>query len=853
MPLQPGERLGPYEILAPIGAGGMGEVYRAKDTKLDREVAIKVLPDSVAKDADRLARFEREAKVLASLNHPNIAAVYGVEDRAIVMELVEGNNLLISKAARIPEDIVLNYAVQIADALEAAHDKGIVHRDLKPANIKVTPQGTVKVLDFGLAKIADPVNPASNSANSPTLSMRSTEAGVIMGTAAYMAPEQARGQAVDKRADIWAFGVVVWEMLAGRRMFDGETVSDVLAGVLKSEPDLSGVPPRFRRLLSRCLEKDPRKRLRDISVWRDLLDAPVAGAPVPASPVIAWSAAALLFAAAASLAFLHFREAPAPPAPQVRTSIEPPDNTTFNFTGALNSVALPELSPDGRRITYGVRTADGKTQLWIRSLDSVTAHPLPGTANGIHPFWSPDSKFIGFFAEGKLKKIDASGGPPLTLCDAPLGRGGAWNEEGVIVFSPSAESIHQVPTAGGVSTLVVEGEQARWPSFLPDGRHFLFSTNKGIRLGSMGSKESKLLVETVSQAVYVQGQLLYLRDDTLMAQSFDLKKLAVSGEAVPIVENVASVGAVRRGTFSVSREGLLAYRSGRSNRILTWFDRNGKRAGTLGEATDAIASPRFSPDGKRVAVELLDPASHKFDTWIYDVARGSRTRFTFDSSTVVASTIWSPDGASLAFPAQRDGKTKLYRKAANMAGAEELLLDDARIVFAYSWSPDGKFFAYGLAGRGLWILPVTGERKQFRFGESVGISGGAQFSPDGHWIAYSGTDSQQRSEVFIAPFPGPGGRVQVSTAGGDQPRWRRNGKELLYISAEGQMMAADIATKGGTLEVGRVRALFGGLPAASTDYDVTPDAQRFLVAMSPEEAGPERLMLVQNWAAGLKK
>jgi eukaryotic-like serine/threonine-protein kinase len=852
MPLQPGDRLGPYEVLAPIGAGGMGEVYRARDTKLDREVAIKVLPESVARDADRLVRFEREAKILASLNHPNIAAVYGVEGHAIVMELVEGNNLLISKGARTPEDTVLNYAAQIADALEAAHDKGIVHRDLKPANIKVTPQGTVKVLDFGLAKIADPVNPASNSANSPTLSMRSTEAGVIMGTAAYMAPEQARGQAVDKRADIWAFGVVVWELLTGRRMYEGETVSDVLAGVLKNEPDLSGVPPKFRRLLSRCLEKDPRKRLRDISVWRDLLDAPAGTVPAAASPLVAWSAAALLFVASATLAFLYFREAPPPPARQVRTSIEPPDKTTFNFTGALSSVALPELSPDGRRITYGVRTLDGKTQLWIRSLDSLTAHPLPGTANAIHPFWSPDSKFIGFFAEGSLKKIDASGGPPLTLCDAPLGRGGAWNEEGIILFSPSAGAIHRVPAAGGVSTLVINGEQARWPSFLPDGRHFLFSTNKGIRLGSMDSKESKLLVETISQAVYAQGQLLYLRDDTLMAQPFDLKKLATSGEAVPIIENVAGVGAVRRGTFSASREGLLAYRSGRSNGLLTWFDRNGKRAGALGEATGVIASPRFSPDGKRVSVELLDPASHKFDTWIYDVVRGSRTRFTFDSSTAVASVIWSPDGASLAFPVQRNGRLRLYRKAANMAGTEELLLDDASLVSAYSWSPDGKFLAYGLAGQGLWILPLTGERKPFRFRESVGISGGAQFSLDGLWLAYSATDSQ-RSEVFIAPFPGPGGRVQVSAAGGDQPRWGRDGKELFYISTEGQMMAAEIAAKGATLEVGRVRALFSGLPAASTAYDVTPDAQRFLVVTSPDEAGPEPLTLVQNWAAGLKR
>ena len=851
MPFSAGDKLGSFEILAPLGEGGMGEVYRAKDLKLGREVAIKVLPESVATDPDRLARFEREAKVLASLNHPNIAAVYGVEDRAIIMELVEGNDLRISKDARIPEETVLIYASQIADALEAAHDKGIVHRDLKPANIKVTPQGSIKVLDFGLAKIADPVTPQPSSANSPTLSMRSTEAGMIMGTAAYMAPEQARGQAVDKRADIWAFGVVLWEMLAGRQMFEGETVSDVLAAVLKNEPDLNSVPLKFRRLLTRCLEKDPRKRLRDISVWRDLLDAPAAtAAPAPPpTPWIAWSVAALLFAAAASLAFLHFREAPPQPAPQIRTSIAPPDKTTFNFTGSLSSVALPELSPDGRRIVYGVRTADGKTQLWIRSLDSLTAQPLPGTANAIQPFWSPDSKFIGFYAGGKLKKIDSFGGPALTIGDAPLGRGGTWNEDGVILFSPSPGTLHRVTAAGGVSTPVVEGAQARWPSFLPDGRHFLFSTSRDIRLGSIDSKESKLLVETISQAVYAQEQLLYLRDDTLMAQPFDLKTLATSGDPVPIAENVGSVGALRRGAFSVSREGLLVYHSAKNASILTWFDRDGKRAGTLREGY-TIQSPRFSPDGKRVATGVLDPVSRKFDTWIYDVERGIRTRFTFETSTYTGSAIWSPDGTSLAFSALRDGKLRLYRKTVNLTGAEELLMDDAHLAFVESWSPDGTFLAYYRAGQGLWILPLTGERKPFRFGENVGVPMNPQFSPDGRWIAYSATDSQ-RSEIFIAPFPGPGGRVQVSTAGGSEPRWRRDGKELFYVSGEGQMMAADLAARGAALEVGRVRALFGNLPGSS--YDVTPDGQRFLVVMPPEQSGPEPLTLVQNWAAGLKK
>ncbi len=573
----------------------MGEVFRARDTKLKREVALKVLPDAFANDAERMARFQREAEVLASLNHPNIAQIYGIEERAIVMELIAGETL----HGPLPLDTALNYAGQIANALEAAHEKGITHRDLKPANIMITPDGVVKVLDFGLAQMAQPS--AGNPMSSPTLTMRA-EAGMIMGTAAYMAPEQARGHSVDKRADIWAFGVVLWEMLTGERMFTGETISDVLAGVLRSEPDLQAGPAQVRRLLTRCLEKDPRKRLRDIGDWRDLLEG--ARQTPNSSRILPWIAAAVFAVGALALALIHFRESP-PAQRRVRFSIFPPEKVSFG------TPIVP--SPDGRSLVFtGVES--GNFRLWLRPLDSLNAQPLAGTEGGNSPFWSPDSRFIGFFTfEGKLKKIDVSGGPPQTLCDAQLGRGGAWNRDGVILFGQSGRPLFRVSAEGGdarpafdVAHPAESAGQHQFPFFLPDERHFLYldrgsqPETSGIYVGALDSGKRTRLLDDQSNAAYAEtpsgaGYLLFWRAGSLMAQLFDANNLRLSGVPFPVAEPVGYFAPHRRASFSVSRSGVLVFNAlSMDQDRLVWFGRAGKRLGEGGRAGRLLTASAFA-------------------------------------------------------------------------------------------------------------------------------------------------------------------------------------------------------------------------------------------------------------------
>ena len=889
MPLSAGTHLGPYEILAPIGSGGMGEVYKARDTKLDREVAIKVLPAALARDPERLARFEREAKVLASLNHPNIAQIYGIEEtdsgRALVMELAPGHTL----AGPHPLSEALRIAAQIAEALEAAHDKGIVHRDLKPANDMITPAGAVKVLDFGLAAVTQPSAASGDPHNSPTLTMGATQAGMILGTAGYMAPEQAAGQAVDKRADIWSFGVILYEMLTGQRLFTGDSVAHILADVLRAPIDFDKLPaatPRaIRDLVKRCLDRDVKTRLRDIGEARIAIQnvgtEPEVAALAPSQPRhrswLPWCIAAFLLLALTPANILHFREQP-PEAPVVRTFIPPPEKTTFK-TGEGNPQGPLALSPDGKRMVFSAGVSDGKDQLWVRSLDALTAKPLPGTEGAMHPFWSPDSKFIGFFGGGKLKKVDVNGGPPITLCDAPLGRGGTWSQDGVILFSPNGrEPLHQVSAAGGVSSPVTELDRARgenthrWPWFLPDGWHFVYSADTvrgsaaaaAIRVASIDSlgADSKVVVEALSNAVYAQGHLLFLREDTLVAQPFDLKRLVTTGEAVPIAENVQSTGAQRRGIFSVSGNGLLAYMSGRQigNR-LDWFDRSGKQVAMLGDAGALNYVMHFSPDRKSVAVSIVDPATGSWDIWLYDVSRGLRTRFTFDQASELEA-VWSPDGKSIIFDSNRKGTADLYRKASSGDDAEELLYADKLDKSPKSWSPDGKFLLFTAnggpkTGYDNWVLPLTGERKPFPFAQTTLNERNGQFSPDGRWIAYQ-SDESQRNEIYVALFNGsagaPVGKRQISTTGGAYPRWRRDGKELFYIAPDRRLMAAEVSVKGSTLEVGAVHPLFGPVNgAASFQYDVSADGQRILAVVAPEEQGTEPLTLVQNWTAALKK
>jgi Tol biopolymer transport system component/predicted Ser/Thr protein kinase len=883
MPLAAGTRLGPYEIVEPIGKGGMGEVYRARDTRLGRDVAVKVSAEKFSE------RFEREVRAIASLNHPNICQLYDVGDNYLVMELIDGPTLADRiRDGAIPLEESLHVARQITAALEAAHEKGIIHRDLKPGNIKITPQGVVKVLDFGLALVT--VAPASagesDPINSPTLTMRATQAGMILGTAAYMSPEQARGKPVDKRTDIWAFGVVFFEMLTGKPLFaqlnNQETVSDILAAVLRHEPDWEQVPPSTRRLLKRCLEKDPAKRLRDIGdAWGLLEDTP----PSPARQgggnqgggKWVWPAAALALAVALALvSAIHFRETP-PEVRPLRATILPPDNTTFDFS---NGLGLPAVSPDGRRIVFGARSADGKIPLWIRPLDALTAQPLAGTEGASFPFWSPDSRFIAFFADDKLKKIDASGGPAITLADAPLARGGSWSPLGVILFARNSGTVagplQRISASGGTASPLPLAI-GRLPWFLPDGRHFLyedqrarevsFSPNESaitIRVSSLDGGGPKTLLDADSNAVYAQGHLLFTREGTLMAQPFDTKRLETAGEAVPVAEGVQGVLNTRTaGVFSISDTGLLALHAGEGALVLTWFDRGGKRGATVGDAADLRYPTRVSPDQKSLATELRDRTGRH--VWIYDLARGTRTRLTLDDSPSMGA-VWSPDSRTIAFASFRNNHYQLYRKSANGVGSEELLYFDDFHKAPDSWFPYGKFLLYTKRTdrSGLWALPLTpdqhgGALKPFPVVDTLSVNFLPEFSPDGHWIAYTSNESG-RFEVYATPFPpGAGGKRQISNAGGSLPKWRKDGKELFFSALDGRLMAAEIALKGGALEVGEIQALFLNPSSVNASfgpgrsYEVTADGQRFLIPVAANEKSAEPLTLIQNWAAGLRR
>jgi Tol biopolymer transport system component/predicted Ser/Thr protein kinase len=766
MPLRSGDKLGPYEILAPLGAGGMGEVYRARDTKLKREVALKVLPEVFAGDPDRMARFQREAEVLASLNHSNIAAIYGVEERALIMELVEGENL----NGPLSLETALNYAKQITDALEAAHEKGIVHRDLKPANIKVTPQGVVKVLDFGLAAIAQTsAGDASNPANSPTLTISPTRAGMILGTAAYMSPEQARGMPVDKRADIWAFGAVLYEMLTGKQLFHGDTVSDILASVLKEQPDLTRVPPQIRRLLQACLQKDPKERLQAIGDWRLLLVPEDGTAPSRSRLGLVASIAAAVFAlVAAALVFIHFRENP-PVAQVVRFQIPLPEGSN-RATGAY-------VSPDGRRIAFPATGQSGRTVIWIHSLDSLESRPLAGTEGVLSPLiWSPD---VVFTVQGKVKKVAASGGPPQTVCDLPgAWRGAGWSRDGVIALGVEARGLMRIPDTGGAASPLTTLDTSRQetahgsPSFLPDGRHFVYIRRSravgesGIYLGSLDAKpeqqDSKRLVATDSTAIYAPssdpdwGHLLFVREGSLVAQAFDVRRLELAGEAVPIAEGLPLTGPA---LFSASANGVLAYATGgvagTITTQLTWFDRSGKLLGTAGEPGEYTVLT-LSPDGTRVAVSRIDPQAAgtgsggwrgNTDIWVHEFSRETSGRLTFDPATDT-SPVWSPDGSRIIFSSDRDGLYNLYQKMSSGAGNEEALLKSNETKYAYDWSQDGRFLLFVAPQKdGLWVLPLTGEdRKPIPYLTEANASQ-ARFSADSRWIAYTSGESGKSEDV----------------------------------------------------------------------------------------------------------
>jgi eukaryotic-like serine/threonine-protein kinase len=860
--LTPGTRLGPYEIVSAIGKGGMGEVYRATDTNLKRQVALKVLPSALAGDTQRLARFQREAELLAALNHPNIAAIFGIDRSggvpALVMELVEGEDLVQAiERGPLPVRDALMIARQIAEALEAAHDHGIIHRDLKPGNIKVRSDGTVKVLDFGLAKAMD-----TTSASEADMTMP----GTIIGTSSYMSPEQARGRPVDRRADVWALGAVLFEMLTAQRAVRED----------EGEPDWSvlpsSTPPAARKLLRRCLARDPKKRLDSAAVARleieDALGttAPESGAGTTqrTNGLVAWGvAAASLLALLATLA-AWAPWLPNPAVPETRTDI---------VTAATDDPASFALSPDGRHIVFSA-SGDGTLRLWLRSLGATTAQPLVGTEGGRNPFWSPDSGSIGFFTDTALKRLDLAGGAPQNVAPASSGTGATWTQDGFIVFAPSPSSpLMRVSAAGGEAAAVTTfGPQQighRWPYALPDGRRFLFYAGgppdtAGIYVGALDGSTPVRLTPAESAGVYHPGGwLLWVRDGALVAQQLNADQAALVGEPVT-VDNEVAVNNFERSAVSVSATGLLAYRTGGARqRQLAWFDSSGKALGKVGPPDPTWGRPRVSPDGNRVVVARTIQGNQ--DLWLLEGTRMSR--FTFDAATDDIS-IWSPDGVRIVFTSTRTGGGDLYEKLASGAGAEERFVASDEVKTPSSWSRDGRFVLFHSSdpqtSSDLWVAAVGGGRDgtaSERATASVLLKTPSRevwgaFSPDDRWVAYMSNESGQ-PEIFVRPFAAPGAPVagsqwQVSTSGGIHPVWRPDGKELYYIDPVGALVAAPVRISGSTFQRDTpmvrfsTRILGGGIDAGQgRQYDIAPDG-RFLINTVLDDVDAP-ITLLQHW------
>jgi Tol biopolymer transport system component len=850
----------------------MGEVYRARDPRMGREVAIKV-------SAERFSdRFEREVHAVAALNHRNICHVYDVGPNYFVMELVEGTTLADQiKEGAMSLEQALPVARQIADALEAAHEKGIIHRDLKPTNIKITPDGVVKVLDFGLAKVAEPATHGENPEISPTLTVQqATRAGVILGTAAYMAPEQACGKTLDKRADIWAFGVVLYEMLTGRRLFEGETISDTLAAVLRAELDWSvlpkDTPPALRRLLRRCLERDRKKRLRDIAdAALELGEAPepaAAAAPRNRRWLIAAFGAAVLIAIV--LAAVHFRETPPPPPATARFQIPLPPKSTFG-----NHLSI---SPDGRLIAFVAGGADGRSLIWVRPIDGLEAHALAGTDDAGYLFWSPDSRFIGYWAPGKLKRVEAAGGPSQTICETGLVLGSAWSTDGFIVFGGNAgRGLSRVPASGGTATLVtqVDGSEAShtWPVVLPDGKHLLYLAGSAtdiehntVYLAELDSNRitsRKKLFHSRSAVFFVpshhsnRAHLLFLRENTLLAQPFDSAALELAGEAFAIASPVGSF--LTRPYFAASRSATLVYRSGNpgaADTHLEWRDRTGKLLGTFGPSR-FILDLALSHDNTRVAVSRGE-SGLRTDIWQLDTRpeRGTSTRLTFQGS-VQSDVVWSPDDSRIAFAS--GSPANIVQKISSGAGPEDVLLRLPISARPCDWSRNGKFLLYVTedpkSRPDLWVLPLEPSGKPAPYLQTAFVEMQGQFSPDSRWVAYA-SDESGKLEVYVQPFPASGGKWLISSGGGVQPRWRSDGRELYYIAPDRSLMAVDIKTTAG-FEAGVPKALFASrvLPiqtsaTGSYRYAPTANGQRFVLAALEESPSDTPFTVVLNWRPG---
>jgi serine/threonine protein kinase len=890
-----GTKLGRYEIHSKLGEGGMGEVYLARDPKINRDVAIKVLPTAFSADAERLRRFEQEAQAAGALNHPNILSIYDVDTHDgspyVVSELLEGETLREQlNGTSLPVRKALDYALQIASGLAAAHGKGIVHRDLKPENLFVTKDGRVKILDFGLAKLIEPRDESEVRTDLPTRK-RNTDPGTVVGTVGYMSPEQVRGQRVDHRSDLFSLGAVLYEMISGKRAFRGESAIETLNAILKEDPpelseSNSQINPALERVVMHCLEKSPDQRFqsaRDVTFALEALSGLSSGRTMTAAlpladkrrknlerlPWIGMGVCLLGLLALLPFAIAHLRGAPTEQR-VLRLSLLPPEKV--NMTQIVPAMAV---SPNGRLVSF-VATSEGQTFLWLRSLDSLSAQALPGTegASGASPpFWSPDSRFIGFFAGGKLKKIEASGAPPQTLCNAAVeSRGGTWNRDGVIVFALDPFGpLHRVSAAGGEPIPVTALDQSRletshrWPYFLPDGRHFLYfvrssqAESGGIFVGSLAGKDTKRLLPTTLNAAYAPpGFLLFLRNETLLAQRFDADQLQLTGEPFPVAERVAFNPALGRGAFSVSENGVLAYRSGSGqiNQPL-WFDRGGKQIGSLG-AAGLYLTLWLSPDERRVAVDRSDPQTGTNDIWLFDLLRGIPSRFTTDPAND-SNPLWSPDGSRIVFTSNREGVRNLYQKIASGGGNEEVLLKSSQENVPDDWSSDGQLIVYQTLNPktkwDLWVLQMSGDRQSFPFLQTEFNEREAQFSPDGKWIAYT-SDESGAPEVYVQTFPASGARWRVSTDGGRQPRWRRDGRELFYITADGKLMAVAVKL-GATFEAAVPQTLFGTRVLTLTNfrnqYAVTADGQRFLINSTIEETNANPISVVVNWTADLKQ
>jgi Tol biopolymer transport system component len=867
----------------------MGEVYRARDSRLNRDVAIKILPEAFAEDPERLARFQREAQVLASLNHPHIAHIHGLEEagtgRALVLELVEGETLADRIAqGPFPLEEALEVARQIALALEAAHARGVVHRDLKPANVKLTPEGAIKVLDFGLAKALTGDASSPDVTHSPTLTAAATQAGVVIGTAAYMSPEQARGRSVDRRADIWAFGAVLYEMLAGRKAFEGETVSDTLAAVLKTDPDWSRLPattpPNVRKVLKKCLERDREKRLHDIADARIELDekgeAPSAAiaAPTRRGPAawIPWAVALLALAGLA--AALATRRGPSSASADraVRASIPSPKTARMTFEGAYSGSLA--LSPDGKSLVFTAIDKDGAYGLWLRRLDREAAERIPGTDSAQYPFWSPDSRHIAFFSGGRLRRVPAAGGPIVDICESSReARGGSWGTGGVIIFAKHwREGLSRVSAEGGKSEDITTPDLKRretthrYPFFLPDGKRYIFlagshlaadtSGENAIYLGSLDSKERTLIVNARSNAVYASGHLLFVLGRSLVAQPFDLAKGRLTGEPTSLTDRLLYETGFFQGVFSASAGGQLVYQTGSAvggQFRLEWFDRSGKSLGSVGDP-GVIFDITLSPDDRQVAVVRGDPG----DIWVRDLTRGVETRVTFHPLNETIP-VWTPDGGSLIYSSDRDVYWDVYRtslRGGSGGSAEQAVWKAEGQQSANDISPDGKVLLVDnntpQGEEDILAFPLEGG-KASPFVAGPFAQWGGMFSPDGRWVAYS-SDESGRPEIYVTSFPRAEGKWQISSGGGEGPRWRQDGRELYYVGG-GRIMAVALDTEGG-LRIGATAALFASRRVGTGPgpfYDVTADGKRFLISQPIEDADQEPLTVTLGWPALVKK